>query len=188
MNEILLILFGIVLGVIAIYFKGYLSNLKAERSEIKNPEYLKSKAFNKLKGTIRHIVVEYSIRRKNNDFLLNVFLNEVTLFQITHRFHYPEILKNQDDMAFGLALYLPINKLNSEQKKRILNIMKEEADYFSYEEIPFDYYVVDFGKRIKYSSYFIVRLLKEIFLIEDEDDISFELFSEGNLPYRVHDH
>lgn len=181
MNDFLLVLIGVVIGVLLFFFRGFLISRKAEKVDIKIPSYLSEPFFVKLKDTIRHIVVEYNIRRKNNDFLLNILDGRKIIMQLTHRSHYPEITKDDSDISFGMALYLPISELSVKQREKLLIIMKEESSFFLYEEVPFDYYVIDFGKRIKYCSYLLIRIIREIF---GGEDVDFKLFSEGKISYK----
>ena len=69
MREFFLLLSGVIIGVLIFFFRGYILNARAERMEAKRPENLVGPIFNKLKDTIRHIVAEYSIRRKNHDIV-----------------------------------------------------------------------------------------------------------------------
>lgn len=183
MTQYLFLSLGVLIGFGAFFVRGYFLNRKAERLDTAHPHFLKSGTFNRLKDCVRHVVVEYSIRRKNHDFLLNVKSGDTIIFQLTHRSHYPELIPNTDDLSFGMALNLPLGNLTGKQKEKIIKIMKEESDLFFYEEVPFEYYVVDFGKRVKYTGYFLTRLLSEVFDINNPDNIEFELFSEGPLPY-----
>lgn len=183
MNDYMIFVLGVVTGAILFLVRGYVLNLRKERFSALKPEFHRGSIFNKLKDIVRHIVVEYNIRNRNNDFLLNLQLSGKTILQLTHRSHYPEILADSADLSFGIALYLPLGKLTRVQKELLVKIIKEESDVFLYEEVPFEYYVSDFGKRIKYTGYFLNRILVEAFGVQNADEIEFELLSEGELSY-----
>ena len=145
-------------------------------------EYKNAPILRKLTDTLRHAVFEYDVKRENNDFSLNVYLNDRLCFQILHRCHFPDLSKSEEDVSFGLALYIPVKQFDKNQREQLLNIFKEESEIFYYEEVPFDYYIVDIGKRLRYGSYLLSRLIKEV-IRKDVQSLSFELFSEGDIPY-----
>lgn len=146
-------------------------------------EYKGASTLKKLTDTLRHVVFEYDVKRENNDFSLNVYLNRRLYFQVLHRSHFPELAKLEEDVSFGLALYMPVSQLNKSQREQLVSIFKEESETFYFEEIPFDYYVIDIGRRIRYGSYLLSRIIKEVFYQEDVQNLSFKLFSEGKIPY-----
>lgn len=175
---------GILVGIIIFYLFLIYRNYKRRQKKGKRfQEYRNAPTSRKLTDTLRHIVFEYNIKRKNNHFSLNVYVEGELRLQVLHRCHFPDLCKSEEDVDFGLALYIPIKRLNQSQKDQLLTIFKEESEVFYYEEVPFDYYVVDIGKLIRYGGYLINRILKEVYHNADVQSLSFELFSEGKLPY-----
>lgn len=180
----ILFLLGLITGIVLFYsfilFKNH--RLKGKRGK-RIVNYRKSEILRKLRDTLRHMVFEYNIKRENQDFSLNIHIGQKVRFQVLHRSHFPDLAKEEGDIDFGLALYLPVNKLSTEQREQMLRIFREESETFYYEEVPFDYHIVDLGKDIRYGGYLLTRILKEVFDTDRVDSVRFELFSEGEIPY-----
>ncbi|MBL7872908.1 MAG: hypothetical protein JNM78_14930 [Cyclobacteriaceae bacterium] len=97
-----------------------------------------------------------------------------------HRSHFPEVIKNIKDANFGLAIYIPIKPLTSDQKNTLLQVLKDESENFNMAEYPIEYFIIDAGTRVRYSGYLIARVITEVF---KKDDVDLELYNEGILPY-----
>ena len=170
---------------------GFFSTLAliALRKYLKQKKGVKQKDYNglpfnlRLKDTIRHIVFEYDIKRKNNDFLLNIILGGKTIIQVMHRAHFPELCQVESDIGFGLAVYIPINELNQDQINKLNSIIDEETETLHSSKIgKLEYHILDLGRRIRFGGYLLSRILYEVFEGE-ESGFDLELFSEGNLAY-----
>lgn len=176
---------GIVFGFISFFIMNLIRRKIYEKKGLKSREY-KDLPFNvKLRDTIRHIVFEYNIKRINNDFLLNINFNDVQLMQIMHRSHFPELCSSEQDIQFGLALYIPTIHMNNskiESLKSILVSESERVNLISGGAVT--YFVIDLGTRIRFGGYLLLRIISEVFK-EEEVNMSLELFSEGNLPYKI---
>ena len=59
-------------------------------------------------------------------------------------------------------------------------MLKEESEEFNKAEHPIEYIVIDAGSRVRYTGYLLARLVREIF---ENDDVNFQLYDEGVLPY-----
>jgi len=104
--------------------------------------------------------------------------------QVMHRAHFPYLSKDSENIAFGLALYIPVSKLSDIQRQCLEKILLDESDNYVQEKEPIDYHVIDLGKGIKHGGYLISRILKEVLEYDlEESNFSMELFSEGKLPY-----
>lgn len=176
-------IFSYLLGALTIYILVlYIKHRSNQKKGRRLENYNKSTVLQKLKDTLRHIVFEYNVKRKNNDFTLNVYLNGSIALQVLHRSHFPDLARSEDDINFGLALYVPVKHLNKIQKELMIKVLKEESEVFYFEEVPFDYFIIDIGKRIQFGGYLITRIIHEVFK-KDSENMTFELFSEGALSY-----
>lgn len=179
------LLYGVLIGWISLYvFLILYKNLKAKRG-IKHREYGKIPFTPRLRNIVRHIIFEYDIKRKNSDFLYNIKLDGEHVMQLMHRAHFPELCRSESDIAFGIALYIPIKGWRGESIKKLDNIINEESEVKRTGKTgELEYYIIDLGKRARFGGYLLSRIAKEV-LGSDESQFSFELFSEGNLPYRL---
>ena len=179
------LLFGILIGWISLYlFLILYKNLKGKRG-IKHEEYGKIPFTTRLRNIVRHIIFEYDIKRKNNDFLYNVNLDGKHVMQLMHRAHFPELCRSESDIAFGIALYIPIKGWREDRIMKLDDIINEESEIKRTGKTgELEYYIVDLGKRARFGGYLLTRILKEVF-DADESQFSAELFSEGNLPYHL---
>jgi hypothetical protein len=173
---------GFLSGALTLFLLSFVFKRKRERRGKYEKEYQSRYFTTKLKDTIRHIVFEYSIKRSNNDFLLNIYFKGKRSMQIMHRAHFPELCSSEKDIEFGLAVYIPTEHLTNEQVFKLESILIDESEKFDKSRRPVPYYVLDLGRRIRYGGYIVSRIVKELFN-PDENEISFELFSEGSLPY-----
>lgn len=177
------LLIGFVLG----FFSAALFILyrKRERDKrgTKAKDYSGLPIVTRLKDTLRHIVFEYNIKVRNNDFLLNITLKGNTVMQIMHRAHFPELCQDEQDIQFGLALYIPVTELTSNQKLKLSQIIDEELEIIHKSKFgELEYQILDIGKRIRFGGYILSRIINEVYY-KDIDDLKLSLFSEGNLPY-----
>jgi hypothetical protein len=171
-------------GILFSYVTFVVIKIFKAKSGIRYDDYKKLPLLIRLKDTLRHIIYEYSIKRNNEDFLLNISHKGARVMQVMHRSHFPYLAKNSEKISFGLALYIPVTKLTDSQKQLLERILIEESDNYQKENQPFDYHVIDLGKGLKHGGYLITRILKEVFKYDlDEANFSMELFSEGKLPY-----
>lgn len=179
------IIYGILIGWVSLYlFLILYKNLKAKRGA-KYRKYAKIPFTSTLRNAMRHIIFEYNIKRKNNDFLYNINLNGERVIQLMHRAHFPELCQAESDIAFGIALYIPVKGWSEESKKRLDNIINEETEIKRTGKIgELEYYMIDLGRRVRFGGYLLSRIVKEVF-DADESQFSSELFSEGNLPYHL---
>ena len=116
-------------------------------------------------------------------FLLNISFEGEIVMQIMHRAHFPELCQSESDVAFGLALYIPISQLSDDRIYKLNKIVEEESEVASKNKFgQLEFYLIDLGTRVRFGGYFLSRLIKEVFE-GDEKNLSSELFSEGNLPY-----
>lgn len=134
----------------------------------------------KMKVLLRELIFKFSIKKFNRDFLLNINSDGKCIIQIMHRSHFPEFCKDLSDVKFGLAIYIPTKPLTSEQKVKLMQVLKEESEEFNKTDYPVEYFVIDAGSRARYTGYLIARVIKEVF---NKEDVSYELFDEGTLPY-----
>ena len=177
------LIYGILIGWITLYVFGIIVKNIRQKKGVKNKEYRNTRFTTRLRNLVRHIIFEYDIKRKNNDFLLNINLNGSHVMQLMHRTHFPELCESESDLAFGLALYIPLEGLTDEKVKVLDEIMDEESEIIRKGKTGrLEYYIIDLGKRVRYGGYILSRIIKEVF-IADESQFSTELFSEGNLPY-----
>jgi hypothetical protein len=177
------ILIGLILGFVlsnSIYL--LLKYLRRKRG-IDQKSYSRLPLTTKIADTLSHIVYEYSIKNKNEDFLLNISREEKVLLQVMHRAHFP-FLAGAARNRFSMVLYIPISKLLPAQKESILRILAKEAVPSISEDAPIEYHVVDLGQQTKFGSYLISRILKEVFGYElHQKQFDLKLFKEGPLQY-----
>jgi hypothetical protein len=181
----MLLVYGIFIGWISLYLFLILYKLLKEKRGIKREQYGNIPFTARLRNIIRHIIFEYNIKRKNNDFLYNIDLDGKRVMQLMHRAHFPELCRSESDLAFGLALYIPVKGWNEERIKKLDNIINEETEIkHTGKTGELEYYIIELGKRARFGGYLLSRIVKEVFEAE-ESRFSFELFSEGNLPYHL---
>ncbi|GAA5030137.1 hypothetical protein GCM10011506_19020 [Marivirga lumbricoides] len=179
------ILVGILIGWLSLYFFAIVKKNIGQKKGIKSKEYANLAFTARLRDSIRHIIFEYDIKRKNNDFLLNIKIKEKLIMQLMHRAHFPELCQSESDINFGLALYIPVNGWEKEQVLRLDKIVSEESETVRMSKSgQIEYYVIDLGKRVRFSGYFLTRIIKEVFEA-DENQFNSSLYSEGNLPYHL---
>jgi hypothetical protein len=155
-----------------------------QKRGIRYSEYKKLPLLVRLNDTLRHIIYDYGIKKRNHDFSLNVLERKVVIMQVLHRAHFPYLTPKNENPNFGMALYIPISKLTETQKKRLEEIIVEEPLDGIHETEPFDFHVVDLGQGLRQGGYLIARILKEIFDFDSHSsDFDFKLFNEGELPY-----
>ncbi|AYB33642.1 hypothetical protein D4L85_25015 [Chryseolinea soli] len=173
---------GFLAGALTLFLLSFLFRKNRERKDKSEREYQSKFFTTKIRDTIRRIIFEYSIKRINNDFLLNINFKGKTKMQIMHRAHFPELCASEEDIEFGLAVYIPTEWLTDEQVFKLESILIEGSEKFDKSRRPVPYYVLDLGRRVRHGGHLVSRILKELFN-PDDSDISFELFSEGTLPY-----
>lgn len=179
MDFLLGVFVGVMLVVLLIIFRRFLK----EKRGVKSSEYSGKKMLTKLKDTLRHIVFEYNIKRKNNDFLLNVQYDSTKILQLMHRSHFPELCENEKDIGFGIALYIPVNELTESQLTTLDSIIEEETEVRKRNSVgKLEYYLIDLGERVRFGGYLMTRIVNEVYGGIDEK-LNMELFSEGNIPY-----
>lgn len=175
---------GLLVGWLTLYLAAITLKYLKQKKGVRSKEYDDLKFTMTLRDTIRHIVFEYDIKRKNNDFLLKIKLNERQIMQLMHRAHFPELCQSETDISFGIALYIPVTGWNADMFSRLERIIDEETEVMSKNKAGrVEYCVVDLGKRVRFSGYFLSRIINEVF-VGKENEFSCELFSEGKLPYR----
>jgi len=176
---------GAIFGFVCFFFVRYLKKQIHEKKGVKSKEYKNMPFKEKLRDTIRHIVFEYNIKRKNNDFLLNIYFDGIQLMQIMHRSHFPELCKSEHDVSFGLALYIPTKSMSINQIESLKLLLHEESEIIKHVDGgEISYFIVDLGNRIRFGGYLLTRIIKEVFN-EQESKMSLKLFSEGELPYQL---
>ncbi|AYB33475.1 hypothetical protein [Chryseolinea soli] len=141
------------------------------------PKRLSSKA----RYVLRKVVFDFSIKKFNRDFVVNIKIKESIVMQLIHRAHFPELNIEESDIAFGIAIYIPLKPLSMAQRQKLERLLNEEVGKFVTVEQPFAYFLVDIRIAARFGGYLLARILKEIFRSEDAD---FELADEGSLPYR----
>lgn len=177
------LIIGIILGWVSLFSARAITLYLKEKKGTKASDYNKLPFTSKLKDSVRHIIFEYNVKRSNNDFLLNINLKGKKVMQVMHRSHFPELCQTESDIDFGLALYIPVSELKKDQQAKLDNIIEEESEVFKSSKLgELEYYLIDLGKRVRFSGYLLHRIIKEVFE-GDEHQFSSELFSEGNLPY-----
>lgn len=70
---------GIVVGWLTLYLTAIVIRSLKQKKGARAKEYDGLDFTTKLKDTVRHIIFEYNIRKKNSDFLLNVRLNNLVV-------------------------------------------------------------------------------------------------------------
>lgn len=172
------LIIGIILGCVSTYvFLLFIKNLKQKKG-FKEKDYNNFPLTTQLRNSIRHIVFEYNIKRKNNDFLLNISFEREIVMQIMHRAHFPELCQSESDVDFGLALYIPISQWSKDKISKLNKIVEEESEIASKNKFGhLEFYLIDLGTRVRFGGYFLSRLIKEVF-DGDEKNLSSELFSE----------
>lgn len=180
LNNMINILIGFVVGIL---FAVFLRLFVIDRREKKGSNEVKYKPMpltSKTKIMVREIIFRFSIQKFNRDFLLNIIANEVTLMQVMHRSHFPELCKNIEDVKFGLAIYIPTKPLSFAQRQKLVQILKEESETPIGSDYPVGYFIIDAGSSVRYTGYLLARIVVEVF---NKDDVDFKLFDEGILPY-----
>lgn len=174
---------GIIFGWISMYIFLLVMKKIKEKKGVKEKEYSKLPFTTMIRDSIRHIVFEYSIKTKNNDFLLNIDLYGKTVIQLMHRAHFPELCQLESDINFGIAIYIPVVGWEEKKVEKLQNIIDQESEIMKISKIgKLEYNIIDLGTRVRYGGYLLTRIIKEVFEA-DENEFSSTLFSEGNLPY-----
>lgn len=177
------IIYGILIGWVSLYLVLLLYKNLREKQGTSNKEYSKLPFTSRLRNIFRHIIFEYDIKRRNEDFLYTIKLDGKRIIQLMHRAHFPELCISESDIAFGISLYIPVKGWTIENVTKLDNIFAQETELPLKGELgKLEYYVVDLGKRARFGGYLLSRIIKEVFNAE-EARFSFELFSEGSLPY-----
>ena len=183
--DIILIVIGFIAGWVArIIYKYYRNVGKLNRSKLAAQGY-KPTCFEVVKDVLRNIVLRYN--NDNSDFLVNISISQSTVIQLLHRSHFPELMEQNNDVSFGIAVYIPLRGLSKIQKEKLEIILKDHAETSTFSEIPFSYYVLDIGKKIRYGGELLGLIMKEVFGVVEEDQINIELYDEGKLPYNLID-
>lgn len=179
------LILGILIGWVSLYVILILYKNLAEKRGIRHANYGKIPFTSRLRNIVRHIIFEYDIKRKNNDFLYNINLDGKHVMQLMHRAHFPELCRSESDIAFGIALYIPVKGWRAERIKVLDEIISEESEIKRTGKAGnLEYYIIDLGKRARFGGYLLSRIVKEVFEA-DEARFSTELFSEGSLPYHL---
>jgi hypothetical protein len=117
--------------------------------------------------------------------LYNIKLDGNLVMQLMHRAHFPELCRSESDIEFGIALYIPVKGWESAVINRLDKIIHEESEIKKTGSVGgLEYYIIDLGKRVRFGGYLLSRIVKEVF-DANEARFSAELFSEGNLPYKL---
>lgn len=123
-------------GAFTLYLLSFLLKKRSERKSKYEREYQSKYFTTKIKDTLRHLIFEYSIKRSNNDFLLNLDFKRKRSMQIIHRAHFPELCASERDIEFGLAVYIPPEHLTNDQIFRLESILMEESEKFDRSKKP----------------------------------------------------
>jgi hypothetical protein len=178
------ILYGILIGWASLYIFLIIYKDLREKKGIKYKDYNKLPFTTRLRNIVRLVIFEYNIKRKNNDFLYNIKLDENNVIQLMHRAHFPELCVSESDIAFGIAVYIPVKGWDEKSIAKLDNIIDEESEVKRTGKTgDLEYYIIDLGKRARFGGYLLTRIVKEVFTA-NESQFSTELFSEGNLPYQ----
>jgi len=95
------------------------------------------------------------------------------------------LCRSESDIAFGIALYIPVKGWRADRIQVLDEIINEESEVKRTGKVGnLEYYIIDLGKRARFGGYLLSRIVKEVFEA-DEAQFSTELFSEGNLPYHL---
>ena len=116
---------GFLAGAVTLFLLSVLFKKNRERRGKYQREYQSKYFTTKIKDTLRHLVFEYSIKRSNNDFLLNINFKGKRSMQIMHRAHFPELCASEKDIEFGLAVYVPTEHLTDDQVFKLESILIE---------------------------------------------------------------
>ena len=182
LNDMELVL-GMLIGSIATCVFLIVKKSLKRKKGVKDKDYSRLSFTTKLRDTVRHIVYEYDIKSKNKDFLLNIDLRGETVIQLMHRAHFPALCQKESDIAFGIALYIPVKGWPSHRVEKLEKIIDEETETFKKAKSgQLEYFIVDLGDRVRFGGYFLSRIIKEVF-DAGESEFNSSLFSEGNLPY-----
>ena len=154
---------------------------KNKKYEIDISLLKKGNSISSLSNVLRRLVYDFSVAKKNGNFLLDIKIKDEQVIQVLHRAHFVELLDSKIDTEFGLALYIPTDSLSETEKDAILNLVDELPT--EHNSKPVEYIVIDVGNRVDVASYLLTNILKETFQLLSEKDLSYELFDEGDLPY-----
>jgi hypothetical protein len=174
------IVIGFILGFSFAFALRLIVINRRERKGAHEVKYNPLRISSKMKLMLREIVFKFSVQKFNRDFLLNIKSQRTTIIQLMHRSHFPSLLKNIADVQFGIAIYIPLTPLTDDQKQRLFHVLKEEMQNFNKSEYPIEFFVIDAGTRVRHTGYLLARIVREVF---NKEDVDFELFDEGVLPY-----
>ena len=179
--NILLLFIGFVIGWFSRIVYKYFKNIGRLNKQKLYQRGYKPTSYEIIKDILRNIVIRF--HKENFDFFMNLNVRGETVIQVLHRSHFPEITGASENIDFGIAIYIPLNDLSGKQRDSLEQILKEHAVTNSFSEVPFSYYVLDIGKKIRYGGELLCLILKEIFDVQSNDVIDVELFDGGKLPY-----
>lgn len=143
--------------------------IKLKQLDAKYPLKQDSKVFNAIFMVLRKVVFEHNYILKNHVFLVNILTKDGRiLIQLIHRAQIPQLCRSVGDTDFGIAIRIPLDKLDLKQRRIADQIIKEENSSRPIEKLP-SLWMIDIGEDIRDGSYLITRVLREIYRLKEGD-------------------
>ncbi|MEM7110630.1 MAG: hypothetical protein AAF519_20540 [Bacteroidota bacterium] len=143
------------------------------------------KVFQKIATVLRSICFKFNSNNQNLSFLCTFKYGDEIIFQLTHKAHFPELCDSYHDLKFGIALHINLKQLSNAQLDSLDKILNEEAQELNMPIDKSDYYLVNIEDKIRFGTYLIYLIVKDVFGIEHENDLVVDMESEGKVPYDV---
>lgn len=115
----------------------------------------------KVKGLLDKVIIDYSILKENYTFLVDIFRGDRKIMQVSHRRLHKEF---NDKNSFGVVIYVPVAGLGAAEISKLENILKELVTLSSPPDAT--YYVVDIGVDCEKGSQLILKILKNVFMVQ----------------------
>jgi hypothetical protein len=147
--------------------------------------YPKGELIKRLQDMLRHVIVRFRFDSMNSSFLVNLKIDNQTVCQLLHRSHFVELIENENDNRFGVAIYISLEYFDDKKRESLFSLLEKESVKSSDTDssYKYSYVVIDGGLRVRYISYIISKILENIFDVINGEKMSFEIYDEGRLPY-----
>ncbi|MEO0552776.1 MAG: hypothetical protein AAF149_06245 [Bacteroidota bacterium] len=143
------------------------------------------KVFQRIATILRSINFKFNANNANLSFLCTFKHGDEIIFQLTHKSHFPELCDSYHDIKFGIALHINLKKLSGSQLDSLNKILDEETHELNQPINKSDYYLINIEDKIRFGTYLIYLIVKDVFSIEHEKDLVVDMESEGKVPYDV---